>query len=268
MGNGKIKLVIADDNTEFVGILREYLMSQEDIEVMGIAKDGLEALKYISAYEPDVLVLDIIMPQLDGFGVMEKINMMTHGNMPKIIILSGVGQERITQRAINLGADYYVVKPFDLNIFTNRIRQLFSTDSYTNEVSNNLPILHNKNDSSSNSISLEVKITNILHEVGVPAHIKGYTFLREAIQMVANDIELLGVMTKGLYPAIAKKHNTTASRVERAIRHGIEIASVRGKAETIDKLFGYTTNNGKGKPTNSEFIAMAADKLRLEEHVG
>lgn len=268
MNYEKIKLVIADDNNEFASILSEYLMCQNDIEVVGIAKDGLEALAYVNKYKPDVLVLDIIMPHLDGLGVLEKINAISNEEMPKIIVLSAVGQEKVTQRAISLGAEYYVIKPFQMDVFTNRIRQLFPLDGPMSESRRNSLMLHKNYNSFSNSSTLEVQITNILHEVGIPAHIKGYAYLREGIQMVVNDVELLSVVTKKLYPSIANKYNTTASRVERAIGHAIEIASERGQAETIDKLFGYMTNNGKGKPSNCEFIAIIADKLRLERQVG
>lgn len=267
MENKRIKIIIADDNKEFASILSDYLKGQNDFEVIGIAKDGLEAVKLVSTYEPDVLVLDIIMPHLDGLGVLEKINSMTNIKMPKVIVLSAVGQDKITQRAINLGAEYYVVKPFDMEIFSNRIRQMFSTGIITSEIRRS-SIISTEPTNLSNPNNLEAEITNIIHEIGVPAHIKGYLYLREAIQMVVNDIELLSAVTKELYPSIAKKYNTTASRVERAIRHAIEVAWSRGQVDTINKLFGYTIHNDKGKPTNSEFIAMVADKLRLKAKLG
>ena len=268
MEDNKIKLVIADDNKEFSSILSEYLKGQNDFDVVAIAKDGLEAVKYVNTYEPDVLVLDIIMPHLDGLGVLEKINAMENENIPKVIVLSAVGQDKITQRAINLGAEYYVVKPFDMDVFSKRIRQLFTSGSSIGEYRrSSLMVNENHSNQINDSNNLESDITSIIHEIGVPAHIKGYLYLREAITMVVNDIELLSAVTKELYPAIAKKYNTTASRVERAIRHAIEVAWGRGQIETINKIFGYTINNGKGKPTNSEFIAMVADKLRLKNRM-
>lgn len=265
MENERIKIVIADDNKEFSSILSDYLKGQNDFEIVGIAKDGLEAVKLVNNYQPDVLVLDIIMPHLDGLGVLEKINSMQNIPMPKVIVLSAVGQDKITQRAINLGAEYYVVKPFDMEIFSKRIRQLFSSGQTTGEVRRTSMILP---ETVSYSNSLEAEITNIIHEIGVPAHIKGYLYLREAIQMVVNDVELLSAVTKELYPSIAKKYNTTPSRVERAIRHAIEVAWSRGQVDTINRIFGYTIHNSKGKPTNSEFIAMVADKLRLKAKLG
>lgn len=210
------------------------------------------------------------MPHLDGLGVLERLNSMQLNPMPRVIVLSAVGQDRITQRAITLGADYYVVKPFDMDVFTKRIRQMFNNTIANDEVkrtvnveSDNVPI---RNENPSGPFDLEAEITSIIHEIGVPAHIKGYMYLREAISMVVEKVELLSAVTKELYPSIAKKYNTTPSRVERAIRHAIEVAWSRGQVETINKLFGYTIHNSKGKPTNSEFIAMVADKLRLKNN--
>ena len=267
MDENKIKIVIADDNKEFCSILGEYLKKQNDLEVVGIAKDGIEALKLTAEQKPDVLILDIIMPHLDGLGVLERLNSPQVTHIPKIIVLSAVGQDKITQRAIGLGADYYVVKPFELDVFVNRIRQMFSGASSMQETRRPYTVSEEVKTSLINN-NLESEITNIIHEIGVPAHIKGYLYLREAIFMVVNDVELLSAVTKELYPSIAKKFNTTASRVERAIRHAIEVAWSRGQVETINRIFGYTIRNSKGKPTNSEFIAMVADKLRLEQKVG
>ena len=263
--NNKIKVLIADDNKDFCNILNEYLSTQNDVEVVGIAKDGLEALDLISIKSPDVLILDIIMPHLDGLGVLEKLQSTELEHFPKIIILSAVGQDKITQRAIGLGADYYVVKPFDFETFMRRIRQIAGTSPAIIEKRREIPTIQQEFISNqNNNNSLEVKITNIIHEIGVPAHIKGYLYLREAITMVVGDMELLSAVTKELYPNIAKTFNTTPSRVERAIRHAIEVAWSRGKVDTINNLFGYTVHTQKGKPTNSEFVAMVADKLRLE----
>lgn len=266
----KIKILLADDNKEFCDIVSQYLKIQDDMEVVGIANDGAETLELISITKPDVVVLDIIMPHLDGLGVLEKLNIMELEKKPKIVILSAVGQDKITQKAISLGCDYYMVKPFDLKVFVQRIRQLMDINSEI--VSNSAAMLGStpiftKSNSIWNDgkvISLEADITNILHEIGVPAHIKGYQYLREAIALVVNDIELLSGITKELYPSIAQKFNTTPSRVERAIRHAIEVAWSRGRIDTINKFFGYTVHEQKGKPTNGEFIAMVADKIRMQ----
>lgn len=269
MEDSKISVLIADDNKEFCSILNDYLLNQKDIVVTGIAKDGREALELIQQKQPDLVVLDIIMPHLDGLGVLEKLNGMDLDKMPRVIVLSAVGQDKITQQAITLGADYYVVKPFDMDIFTKRIREMFSTqDVETKRRSVSTQVVQREAAATSRGpIDLETEITSIIHEIGVPAHIKGYMYLREAITMVVNDMELLSAVTKELYPSIAKKYNTTASRVERAIRHAIEVAWGRGQVDAINKLFGYTVHNEKGKPTNSGFIAIIADKLRLKNKV-
>ncbi|MGE5614153.1 MAG: sporulation transcription factor Spo0A [Bacillota bacterium] len=262
----KIQIVIADDNKEFIDILSEYLNSQNDIEVVGTAKDGNEACELIIEKMPDIVILDIIMPHLDGLGVLEKLRSMTLKKRPLFIILSAVGQDKITQRALALGAEYYVVKPFDIEVLVSRIRQLKDSSQnpvirsdYTMESKTpyHIPVQRN----------LEVEVTNIMHEIGVPAHIKGYQYLRDAIMMVVKDLDIINSITKQLYPSIAREYNTTPSRVERAIRHAIEVAWSRGQVDAIDSLFGYTVSIGKGKPTNSEFIAMVADKLRLEMKV-
>ncbi|CAG7840953.1 chemotaxis protein CheY [Clostridium novyi B str. ATCC 27606] len=269
MENNKISVVIADDNKEFCNILNDYLLNQRDIVVTGVAKDGIEALKLIQEKKPDLLILDIIMPHLDGLGVLERLSTINIDQLPRIIVLSAVGQDKITQRAITLGADYYVVKPFDMDVFTKRIRQMFNNTISNEGIKKVSTLMETEqiNIINNEPMDLESEITNIIHEIGVPAHIKGYMYLREAISMVVNDVELLSAVTKELYPSIAKKYNTTASRVERAIRHAIEVAWSRGQIETINRIFGYTIHNGKGKPTNSEFIAMVADKLRLKNKV-
>ncbi len=266
----KISVLIADDNKDFCDIISEFLQKQEDIQVVGVANDGLQTLDMILQLKPDVVILDIIMPHLDGLGVLEKLNQEKLDVYPKIIILSAVGQDKITQRAILMGADYYIVKPFDLELLMKRVREITLDLDHefqqrtTSMITENPEITYQPINTVNKSSSLESDITNIIHEVGVPAHIKGYQYLREAILMVVKDVDLLSGITKELYPGIAKKFNTTPSRVERAIRHAIEVAWSRGRIETINKLFGYTIHDEKGKPTNGEFIAMVADKLRMQ----
>lgn len=255
----KIKVCIVDDNRELVGLLEQYLSSQEDIEVIGTAHNGKDCLLLLEDIKPDVLVLDIIMPHLDGLGVLEKLRNSPNIHHPNVIMLTAFGQEDVTSKAVQLGASYFILKPFDMENLTNHIRQVAGKSSDLKGSS--LPV---KQSETKSEKSLEASITSVIHEIGVPAHIKGYLYLREAISMVYKDIELLGSITKVLYPDIAKKYNTTASRVERAIRHAIEVAWSRGNIESISNLFGYTVSMSKAKPTNSEFIAMVADKLRLE----
>lgn len=259
-----IRVVLADDNREFTELLKDYINSQGDMEVTGIAFNGNEVFKIFERDGiPDVLILDIIMPHLDGLAVLEHIRNMDQVQQPKVIMLTAFGQEEITKKAVELGASYYILKPFDMDVLANRIRQVAgSNPSYTLKPVIKMPT------AASRGKTLDQNITSIIHEIGVPAHIKGYMYLREAITMVYNDVELLGSITKVLYPDIAKKFNTTASRVERAIRHAIEVAWSRGNMESIGSLFGYTVSNSKAKPTNSEFIAMVADKLRIESKIG
>ena len=265
----KIKVLIADDNQEFSQTLASYLQEQEDMEVIGVAKDGNEAIDLITSTSPDILLLDVIMPHLDGIGVLENLKIIKMEKKPICIVLSAVGQDKVTQKAITLGAEYYVVKPFDIEILIKRIRELrnFKPNQNLNAIIGKeikqqyveIPISNEKTKE-----NLEALVTNIIHEVGVPAHIKGYQYLREAIIMVVNDIDVINQITKSLYPEIAKKFSTTPSRVERAIRHAIEVAWGRGDQKVVENIFGYTISAAKGKPTNSEFIAMIADKLRLE----
>ena len=267
----KITVLIADDNQEFSTTLATYLKNQEDMVVVGRAKDGNEALDMISSLMPDIILLDVIMPHLDGIGVLEQMNMIKLNKKPICIMLSAVGQDKITRRAVELGAEYYVVKPFDIDLLITRIREL---KNYKPSQSNNFiprevgiskpQYIDISNMSNNKEENLEALVTNIIHEVGVPAHIKGYQYLREAIMMVVNDIDVINQITKCLYPQIAQKFHTTPSRVERAIRHAIEVAWGRGQQDVVENIFGYTVSASKGKPTNSEFIAMISDKLRLE----
>lgn len=250
----KINVLIVDDNREFCEILHNYLTENEEFSVVGVAYNGLDALKLIQEKEPDVIVLDIIMPHLDGIGVLENLETMDLAARPKVIILTTLGQEFMTKRTVELGADYYILKPFDLDVLGVRIKQLAKGSLKT--VQNPVKTRH-----------LDVEVTKIIHQMGVPAHIKGYQYLRDAIMFVIDDVSLLGAVTKELYPMIAEKYHTTPSRVERAIRHAIELAWDRGNVEMMNRFFGYTINVERGKPTNSEFIAMIADKLRIQAKI-
>jgi len=240
----KTTVLIADDNQEFSRTLASYIQEQPDLEVIGIAKDGEEAIDMITNIEPDIALLDVIMPHLDGIGVLEKINMIKTDKKPICIMLSAVGQDKITQKAIMLGAEYYVVKPFDIELLIKRIKELKnfipnrSTDTFiTRDVKTQYVEI--PEDGIKNQDNLEALVTNIIHEVGVPAHIKGYQYLREAIIMVVNDIDVINQITKSLYPKIATKFNTTPSRVERAIRHAIEVAWGRGPKNSWENIWLY-----------------------------
>lgn len=261
-----ISVLVADDNAEFGEIVCDYLSNYNDLKVVGRAEDGLEAINLIDEINPNIVILDIIMPHMDGLAVLEHYHKVSNSVKPKFIILSAVGQDKITQQAVSLGAEYYIVKPFDLEILVERIRQLGRGDGGLSRPETSVKTTRQQLQSAKPA-SLESRITQIMRDVGVPAHIKGYQYMRDAVLLVIDDIELISSVTKRLYPELAKRYKTTPSRVERAIRHAIEVAWTRGQVETIHELFGYTINTKKGKPTNSEFIAMIADKLRLEYKV-
>lgn len=252
MEEAKINVIIVDDNKEFCNILNDYLSIQKDIVVTGIAVNGIEALKMIEEKKPDIIILDIIMPILDGLEVLMKIKKMKLDPMPRILVLSAVGDEKITQRAISLGADYYVIKPFDIELLIGKLRQ-YSGGIFKKPIA----LLDNPvvNIKKSQPADIITQITKIIDQIGVPAHIKGYMFLMEAINMVlSNNVLLLSAVTKDLYPLIGIKYNTTANRVEIAISHAIDVAwSIR----QVDSI-----NYEKVKPTNSEFISMVANKLK------
>ena len=246
--------------------LKDAITKETDMDVIATAADGEEALKKIEIHNPDVVLLDLIMPRLDGLGVMERLKEKKKiTSVPKIIVISAVSQESVTENAFALGAAYYILKPFDTQMVLSRIRTAVNEESAQNHVINT--VYENGKNMLKKSYNLEADVTDIIHEIGVPAHIKGYQYIREGIIMAIEDINMMNYITKLLYPTIAKKYKTTSSSVERAIRHAIEVAWSRGKVELLEEMFGYTISSGKGKPTNSEFIALIADKLRLDYHM-
>lgn len=257
---GHLNVAIADDNERMLDMLETIISMDEELSVVGKAKNGEEVCQIIKNKQPDVVLLDLIMPKMDGLSVMEQVNHdKTLTKQPCFIVVTAVGQEKITEDAFNKGANYYVMKPFNNEMLLDRIktvRKVFRSHERKNEeIVENVQIRED---------DLETRVTDMLHEIGIPAHIKGYHYLRDAIMMAVEDMDVLNAITKVLYPTVAKKYKTTSSRVERAIRHAIEVAWSRGKLDTLDELFGYTVSNGKGKPTNSEFIALIADTIQLE----
>ena len=258
----KLNVAIADDNEILLDLLEEIIKSDEELNVVGKARNGEEAYGIIKEKEPDVVLLDIVMPKMDGLCVMNKVKKDSGiKKQPAFIIISAIGQESITEDAFEMGANYYIMKPFDNEVIINRIKRTRDKKVSHRAAEKYMPL---EKTAEAKERNLEADVTSIIHEIGVPAHIKGYQYLRDAIMMSVEDMDMLNSITKILYPTIAKKYQTTSSRVERAIRHAIEVAWSRGKMDTIDELFGYTINTGKGKPTNSEFIALIADKIRLE----
>lgn len=255
-----LRVAIADDNQKILDILGEIISTDKELDLVGKAKNGEEMCQIIKDRKPDVVLLDLIMPKMDGLTVMEKVGQdSTVGKRPYFIVITAVGQEKITEDAFNKGANYYIMKPFNNRMLLERIKSVRNLSRNSDRKSE-----ENTTDNMQKTENLESRVTNMLHEIGIPAHIKGYHYLRDAIIMAVNDMDVLNAITKILYPTVAKKYQTTSSRVERAIRHAIEVAWSRGKLDTLDELFGYTVSTGKGKPTNSEFIALIADTIQLE----
>lgn len=255
----KISVMIADDDQKLTARLTEYLAQEEDLVLAAVTGDGADALKMVRELKPDVLLLDTILPSLDGMALLERLE-KKEKERTSVIILSAFGKDVLAEEAFSMGAKYFLLKPFDTDSLLQKIRQC-RTQKPAERI---FSIGDRKRGGGRENVSLEIVVTDIIHEIGVPAHIKGYQYLRDSILMAVHDMDILNSITKQLYPAIAVQNRTTASRVERAIRHAIEVAWSRGKMDTIDALFGYTVNAGKGKPTNSEFIALIADKIRLE----
>ena len=257
-----VRVVVADDNIQLRDMVAEYLQEQNGIEVVGTAGDGVETLRLVTECEPDVLVCDLIMPQMDGYAVLERLQAMKLSKQPGVIALTALGRDDFISRAVNLGVNYYMVKPFDFMMLAQRVYEAAGESLRAEAISAKMI---KQQGGKTGGETLEERIANLFLTVGIPAHIKGYQYLRDAIVMVTEEANLMGAVTKELYPMIAEKYNTTASRVERAIRHAIELAWDRGNVDLMNRYFGYTINIERGKPTNSEFIAMIADKLRMGE---
>lgn len=247
MENKKIKVMLIDESEQTLKLLKENL--GDNFVVDRVEPNGIVALEQIKNSCPNIIVMDVVLSGVDGFNLIEQINDLKIDT--KIIVLSSLSLEGFITKAISLGVSYYMIKPFNIEVLKNRILDVLNQHGAIKP-----QVIKNKN--------LEEKITNIFITVGIPAHIKGYQFLREAIKMAIDNPDIINSITKKLYPQIAEKFETSSSKVERAIRHAIEVAWTRGQTETVDSIFGYTISAAKGKPTNSEFIAMIADKLRLE----
>lgn len=258
-----MKVVIVDDNPEVRNTLTEYLGNQSDFEVIGAADNGETGFRMICEKKPDVAILDIVMPKLDGLSLLERLQ-----NTPDLktsyVMYSAIGNDKVTQRAFSLGAQYFIMKPCsDLSVIAERLRQVNTFLNVSHLSSNAIPAAKNAY-TAVNENNLESVITDIIHDIGVPAHIKGYNYLRDAIGLCIRDDEFINSITKLLYPTVAKNFSTTSSRVERAIRHAIEVAWSRGREEVLTDIFGYTIDTNKGKPTNGEFIAMISDSIKLK----
>lgn len=242
------KVLLADASEEFRRLLQEAIERTDEFAVIGSVGDGAEALRLAEEQSPDLILMDIVLPGLDGMTILRR---LPEKDRPKVIFLSALYSDKTVSEAMRAGAYYFVSKPCEVNALLDRMRLTVAPAAAA------APMDH--------SAELKNRVTNIIHEIGVPAHIKGYQYLREAIIITVEDMDVINAVTKVLYPEVAKRFGTTASRVERAIRHAIEVAWDRGDLETLQRFFGYTVSNTKGKPTNSEFIAMIADKLLLED---
>lgn len=251
----KLKVMIADDSAQIGSVCADALESY-GMDVTLCEKDGFKVVENAKRIKPDVVLADVFMPNLDIIGVLSGIKEMDEKERPIVMAMSSFDNERLEKETLDAGAGYYFLKPFDLNTMAQRI---ISMSGWKNGAS---PVVVKDNVVTDND--LYMMITEIIHQIGVPAHIKGYHYLRDGIMMSVKDQSAVSSITKLLYPTIAKKHGTTSSRVERAIRHAIEVAWDRGDIDVLNSYFGYTIQNERGKPTNSEFIAMIADKLRLQ----
>lgn len=251
--NKRLKVLIADDTTEFGRSCSSALRSK-GCELISCAKDGMAVITEIAKSQPDAVLMDMFMPSMDALGVL-KTNRTEQEVHPMFLVMSGIDNPILESEAIAAGASYFFIKPFDIEVMTERLLHFAQLHSRPAKFT---PVKDNVTDT-----DLEIMVTDIIHQIGVPAHIKGYKYLREAIILAINDADIINSVTKQLYPTVAKNNQTTSSRVERAIRHAIEVAWDRGDVDVLNSYFGYTIHTSRGKPTNSEFIAMIADKLRL-----
>lgn len=243
------RVMVVDDNKEFCRLLQACLEREPGLEFVGAVHDGQTAIKVLPQRQPDLVILDLIMPNLDGLGVLERMKKL--GLRSKFIVLSAFGQEEFLHSALELGADYFIMKPFDMQVLLQRIHQLVDEN-------NRRPGWQVR------PVAIEERIARQITQLGVPAHYKGYRYLKDAIAMVVENIDLLGQVTKCLYPTIAARHKTSPDKVERAMRHAIETAWSRGNIDVLNETFGYSVDINRGRPTNSSFIAKIADKIRLE----
>lgn len=255
----KIRIVVADNDAELARLLEAQIVKEKeyDLDIVGTATSGQAALKLVGERKPDVLLMDLMLSGMDGLEVMRRLK--EAGNAPRIVVLSSFSNSEIAAACSALGANYFISKPCPSEVVFNNIRQVMQLGQRGAGAARAEERAEPE---------LEATVTEIIHEIGVPAHIKGYQYLREAIILTIHDMDMINAVTKVLYPAVAKRYGTTPSRVERAIRHAIEVAWDRGDIEVLQKFFGYTVSNIKGKPTNSEFIAMIADHLSLRQRRG
>ncbi len=269
-----IRTLIADDNRVFCSSLKDFLDQEPDIETVGVCHNGKEVLNELEEKEVDALILDLMMPHMDGIGVLKKISSWDLDNL-RIIMITAFGDEKIARNASSLGVDYYILKPLNMQQLVARLRQIFSESGFFEKqpmgssftVNEGNTVLYARNEENINQKkSLDQKVTAAIQKLGIPAHIKGYHYLRCAIKLVIKDIKYMSQVTKKLYPEVAKKYDTTSSRVERAVRHAIEVAWEKGNRQAMENMFGTTLSDKKDRPTNSQFIARIADGIKLKNN--
>lgn len=253
-----MRIMLVDDNAELRRTMREHLQRQENMKIAAEASNGLEALEALSKTPVDVIILDMIMPQMDGYSFLEEMNRQQLQNPPQVIVVSALGRDDFIMRAVEAGARFYMIKPIDMNVLTGRIREVCGQAPENASAASRISL-------PGRAPSVDEKLASLFLTIGIPAHIKGYSFLREAVKMVIENPDVINRITKELYPGIGKRFNTSASKVERAIRHAIEVAWSRGRIDTLNKAFGCRVATKEDKPTNGEFIAMIADKMMLEQ---
>lgn len=261
----RISVLVVDDNTDLAESIGEFISLQPDMELAGAAYNGVAAIAMIDEEQPDVVVLDVIMPHLDGLGVIEHVRRMLPAERPKIVVVSAISSETTAASIVSAGADFYVAKPFDLHTLADRIRRITNAPPglpFGTSEPSGLP--SPKHSAVTEEFVLEHEVSRALRELGVPANLKGYEYLRDAVLMAIEQGHVMGNVTKVVYPAIASNWNTTPSRVERAIRHAIETAWIRGDINVLNDVFGNTVDAEKGRPTNSAFIARVADKIVID----
>ena len=252
----RISVLLADDNQTLLRLIADSLSRKPEIEIAGMAKDGVEALEMVQSACPDVLLLDIVMPRLDGFSTLEQLARLDLPKRPHVIMLTGLTRDDFISRAMRLGADYYMIKPFDMQMLYTRILEVARADD--------APVYLSGPDTQTGA-SVDERVTNLFISICIPAHIKGYGYLREAVKMVMENHDLINRITKELYPGIARRFSTTPSKVERAMRHAIEVAWSRGRLDSVNRIYGYKVFSAEDKPTNGEFIALIADKLSMRQ---
>ena len=259
----QISVLIAETDTDFAENLRQHIAADSKTSVCEIVKNGYQLIERVDILKPDVVVMDLVLPNLDGMCVLERLRdkrkEFENFRMPKIIVMSAFSYTTTAQMCMELGAAYYIQKPIGPESIRAAIKRVWEKPSETKA-----PISTSRKYEICENPDVETMVTEMIHEIGIPAHIKGYQYLRHAIMLVIDNLDVINSITKTLYPTVAEDFRTTASRVERAIRHAIEVAWDRGDTDTLNSIFGYTIATSKGKPTNSEFIAMIADRLRLQ----